>query len=166
MKLKFILCKLLFCGITVSLLIAVGIGLAYGQKVSKCKSADKVRLAPSYRVGNIYRTVKSETAKIPPTLVVYISIKPQYFNSESMKALAQQLNKDYCKEQLLEVIIFSNYRAARDFTASGESPTYERSWAAMRGGYHLNRATGEEYISYSPDPNKPREEVKIVISAK
>jgi hypothetical protein len=31
----------------------------------------------------------------------------------------------------------------------------------MRGGYFLNRDTGEEYVSFSPDPNKPREEMKI-----
>ncbi len=121
----------------------------------QCKDGAKVKHSPRYRIGQKYRTVSDQK------LVIYISVNPQHFNQADMTLLAQRLNKDFCGEDDLYAVIFDNYASARRFIPHQHSPTYERDWASMRGGYYLNRTTSIEYISFSPDPNRPRDEMKI-----
>lgn len=133
---------------------------AQEQKPIKCNVKDKEVRGPKYRVARTERTVSG-----PPLLLVYISIDPQYFNRDNMIALALQLNQDFCKEPRLVALIFSDYRAAKSLVFNIERrSTYNRDYAALRGGYNLDRTTGKEYVSFSLDPNKPHDEVKIDLS--
>lgn len=135
------------------------VGFVSGQKAADRPPAGKKdRRPPRYRIGLKYHTVEAA-----PTLVVNITVKPRHFNHEDMVALAHQLDKDFRQEKKLEVIIFSDHRAAKHTVFNQESQTFKRDWVAMRGGYHLDRTTGEEYISFSPDPNEPRHEVRITL---
>src|SRR5262245_51951055 len=124
----------------------------------QCKDGAKVKHAPRYQIEQKYRTVSDQK------LVIYISVNPQHFNRADMTLLAQRLNKDFCGEDDLYAVIFDSYASAQHFIPHEHSPTYKRDWASMRGGYYLNRVTGMEYISFSLDLNRPRDEVKIEIS--
>jgi hypothetical protein len=143
--------------ILVSVALSIFCGISLGQqKPVNCKVQDKEIKVPKYRVGRFWYTVKD-----PSVLVLQISVDAKHINRDDMISLAKKIKQDYCKEKRLNAIIFTNHKAARDFVFSRESPTLERDLKEMRGGYFLNRDTGEEYVSFSPDPNKPREEMKI-----
>ncbi len=110
-----------------------------------------------------YRVARSErTVAGPSTLVLHVSINSRYFNRDDMVLLANQLNRDFCKESRVTVLIFSDYRAAKSLVFSIEHPpTYDRDKAALRGGYNLDRVAHTESVSFSPDPSKPRDEIRI-----
>lgn len=134
---------------------------ALAQKPEKCRVKGKDPHAPRYRLARHERTVRG-----PDTLTIYISVDPRRFDRESMVALARRLKEDFCREPRITAFIFSDRRAAERLIFSTERlPNYESDISKLRGGYHLDRASGEEYVSFSPDPLKPREEVRINLGA-
>jgi Penicillin amidase len=70
---------------------------------NQCKDGAKVDHAPRYRIANKYRTVEDQ-----PKLVIQISVNPRRFNRADLTLLAQQLNNDFCRENLLYAIILAN----------------------------------------------------------
>jgi hypothetical protein len=136
-------------------LTAAGAGVNYGQKPVRCPIENKVTAAPDYRIGRTFRTVEEA-----PSLLVQISIKPGFYEREEIVALAERLNKEFCKEQRLTVLIFDNNRAAKKFDVN-ELKLYSE---AIRGEYSLDRVSGNEYISFSQDAGKPSERLKIVLN--
>jgi hypothetical protein len=154
---------MIFGPATIMLRATVGLALVFslaphlcGQQKDKCSPAVKTERAFKYRIGKSFRTVKG-----PPTLVVYISVKPQYFNREDMLSFAQQLNRDFCHEQRVSIWIFDAYPSAQSFAPHPHSLTYDRDMEALRGFYRLNRETHEETIQFSSSRGKPRDEIKI-----
>jgi|GEM_PF-1697958 len=140
--------------------VAIDGSLRTSQASLQCVK-QTVEGAPKYRIARTERTVSG-----PPTLIVYMSIDPHYFNQQDMTLLARQLNQDFCKEPRLSVLIFSDFRAAQSLVFSIERPpTYQRDYAALRGGYNLDRATGQEYVSFSLDAKKPHDEIRIVLGS-
>lgn len=154
--------KLVFRSGIAGLLVLGCLTVIEGQKLVRCKVKDIH--APRYKIGSTVRTGESEAQPVSATLLVMISIKPQHFNRDDMIALARRLNREYCIEQNLTVLIFDNHQSAGHFSASYESETQERDLAALRGNYHINRQTGEEVVLFSKDPAKPREMVKIELN--
>jgi hypothetical protein len=135
------------------------------QTTGTPKSGDATHQKVKYRIAKSYRTVTSpgKEYQVPPTLVVLISIEASHFNEADMTILGKQLNNDFSLEPRLGVFIFSSYDAAKRFTPSEESPDYWRSWKAFRGSYHLDRARGEESISFSTDPSTPQIRRTVVL---
>jgi hypothetical protein len=150
---------LLYCCKSAAIIAFAAVCVWAAPPPGQCKDGTKVKNALRYRIGHKYRTIEDQ-----PWLLIRISINPRHFNRADMTLLAQKLNKDFCGEGRFSAIIFDNYASARDFVFHSHSPTFERDMAAMRGGYNLDRAAGIEYVSFFPDPNKPRDEVKIEIS--
>lgn len=135
---------------------AVSDGRPTDKGAGQC-DRQKMERTVKYRVARSERTVAG-----PPTLVLYVSINPRHFNREDIVLLAGQLNRDFCKEPRLTALIFSDYRAAKSLVFSIEQPpTHDRDKAALRGGYNLDRVARTESVSFSPDPSKPRDEIKI-----
>ena len=129
-------------------------GVMYGQGTDR-KKPDKIR-APSYRIAFRYRTVVSKARPIPPTLVLYVSVKPPDFSREAMILLAQRLNRDFAKEERLGVLLFSDLEAARRF-----DPTRKGDVESLRGSYDLDRTTGKEELNIFLDPKEPQRNIKI-----
>jgi hypothetical protein len=147
-------------GLALACLVGPTIVVSQEKKPVKCDVKNKMDRTLKYRVARTERTVSG-----PPTLLLYISINPQHFNHDELLVLAHQLNQDFCKEPRLIALIFSDYRAAKSLVFNIERPsTYSRDYAALRGGYNLDRTTNTEYLSFSPDPNKPHNEIKIEVS--
>jgi hypothetical protein len=145
------------------LILVLGLSMViYGQKLSdKCFTTEKNQRRIQYRIGNSTRTVKE-----PIALIIHISIKPQHFNREDMVALARQLNRDFCNEQFIVVLIFDSYRSAQSYVLHPHSETYQRDLKSLRGFYDLNRTTGEESVRFASSPGKPRNEIKIDLGSK
>ena len=118
-------------------------------------------VAPRYKIGRQYRTVASQTVPSPPTLVLQVSVNSSSFNRASMLALADRLRRDFPKEVRLDAILFSDYRTAKVFTARDDAQL-----ATIRGGYYLDRTTGEEQIDFVPDANRPNDVIKIDLTRK
>jgi hypothetical protein len=132
----------------------------WGQQPMRCSSDEKDRTAPKYRIGQIDRTVSG-----PPKLVIHISIKAKYFNSEDMLALARLLKKDFCNETRLGIFIFDYHPAAESYAGiPNDNPTYSRDKAALRGFYNLDRAVNEEYVIFSTKRGRAVNENKITLS--
>jgi hypothetical protein len=138
---------------TISFLVAMLVGAASGQNSEvKIKNA----AAPKYKIGLKYRTVKSQALPAPLVLVLQISVNPSAFNRAAMISLANRLKNDFPKEERLHAILFSDYQTAKTFTARNDAEL-----AAIRGDYYLDRTTGEEQISFVPDPKEPKRIVRI-----
>jgi hypothetical protein len=132
----------------------------WGQQPIRCLSNEKDRPAPKYRIGQIDRTVSG-----PPTLIIHISIKAKYFNSEDMLALVRLLKDDFCNETRLGIFIFDYHPAAESYAGiADDNPTYSRDKASLRGFYSLDRAVNEEYVMFSTKRGRPVEETKITLS--
>lgn len=86
-------------------------------------------------------------------MIIQISVEPRNINGTDLATLAKHLNKVFCKEQRMEVVIFDSYRYALNFSPSDENPYYRQGLESMRGGYHLDRARGEEFMEFTTVPN-------------
>ena len=114
------------------------------------------------RINIKYQIGKSvPSAEGPPSLLIQISIKPKNFNREDMLTLAHQLNRDFCNEQIIAILIFDSYRSAKSFAPHPHSKTYDRDMKSWRGSYYLNRTNGQEILRFSSAPGKPRDETNV-----
>jgi len=138
------------------LLIAAAFSLDYGQKIKKCRVEEKKRAPLQYRIGRVRR----ETVANVPVLLLQISVASDQFNRVDMIALGHRLNEDFCNEKQLAVAICDNYEAAKDSLLMHSLLVHEPN-PGLRGGYDLNRVTGEEGISFSTERGKPLNEVTI-----
>lgn len=134
--------------VLVLVLICVVWGIEATTK-DKCRRDEVAQHAPKYRIGQKNRTSAGEH-----TLVLHLSIKTQYFNRDSLVALARRINQDFCNEPRIVAAIFNDHSAARDFTAVYEGSTFERHFPNWRASYRLDRTTGEEsVILYAENKN-------------
>jgi hypothetical protein len=133
--------------------------MIYGQQ-ARCGIKGGDKKSSMYRVGRSICTVEEH-----PAFVLYISIKPGYFNREDMKLLARHLKDDFSAENRIAVYIFDYYPATKSFSyIKQDNPTYARDQAALRGFYFFDRNTNEESIAFSSERGKPFDEVKINLS--
>lgn len=125
------------------------------QRNMNCRSETN-RPAPRYRTG-----WKTYSVEGPKTLFLAISIDARRFSRDDLMALAQRINEVYCREQRLVVAILDDYRAARAFAPTNEKLWFKQHW---RGDYFLDRNSGEEELSFSTTPDKPKNEVKLTLA--
>lgn len=121
----------------------------------KCAQEESVVNAPEYKIGKVWPTGTKPVEKY-----LLISVNPEDFTKEKMTALAHQLDKDFCKEIRFGVIIFDDYTAARYVTYLSNTRELEK---AQRGFYHIDRKKRSEYIEFSTQRGKPRDEVRIIL---
>lgn len=94
--------------------------------------------------------------------IAVASVGSKHFNREDMTALAAQLNKEFTQETRVKVGLVDDENTARLFVRGGANyPTYEK---AERGRYYLDRTKCEEYIQFSTQSEKPRNEVTIKLN--
>src|SRR5205807_1808968 len=66
--------------------------LGFAQEPTECGKPIRDPQAPEYKIGrNIHK-------KEPTEFLLLISVHPQFFVGLHMRALADQLNRDFCKE--------------------------------------------------------------------
>jgi hypothetical protein len=126
------------------------------QELVKCKYESK-ELAPKYRIG--WRTY---SVAGPKTLLLAISIDTHHFSRDEMVALAHRIKRDFCRERKLDIAILDSYKAARAFAPTIEKEWFQKHW---RGDYFLDRDSGEERITFSTVPDRPRDEVIVNLGA-
>jgi hypothetical protein len=131
--------------------------LGAGQTSGICQRGKENKSVLKYRIGQKYRPELE-----PSRLVLHISIEPKHFNREDMTALAERLNIDFPREKRLTAAICDEYKVAKDPGIIYAVLMRERS-PALRGFYELDRVSGKEVISFSPERGKPN--VDIVISS-
>jgi hypothetical protein len=137
-------------------------GMISGQKLDKCRVNGDDDRVPKYQIGRTERTSEG-----PPTLLVQISVEPQYINRNDLVALASQLKKVFCKEQRVDFVIFDAYRYARNFSPVEENPYYRQGLESMRGEYYFDRTTEEDYVEFSTIPNyfkNKKDRVRVEVS--
>jgi hypothetical protein len=140
---------------TLMLLLPLGAVTSFGQ-VDKSMKKQKL---PIYRSAGSEHTVGERKV-----LLLFISIDLKHLNREDMKALAGKLRCDFPKEKQIQVNIFTNHHSAKTSSINPGSKGYAHNMKAFRGGYYLNRETGEEYVSFSPSQKASFNEEKIDLS--
>lgn len=123
---------------------------AAGATASAALQANPV----SYKIARMLIGMK-ETEEI----FLVISIAPEDLNRDRMTQLAKQLNHDFADRQRVDISIFDNETLAENLVPAGSH--YVDFKAAERGVYHLDRAKGVEYITFSTRRGRPSNEVKI-----
>ena len=92
-------------------------------------------------------------------IFLIVSIAPEDFTRDRMTQLARQLNQDFAGQPKVDVSIFDSETVANNVVPAGAH--YVDFKAAERGIYHLDRAKGVEYITFSSKPGRPANEIKI-----
>jgi hypothetical protein len=132
----------------IALVIAsIGVGLVLGQEPRRCTVKEPDVIGFKYRVGRTERGGKK------PTAIIQISVEPRHINETDLTALVKHLNKVFCNEPRMDVVIFDSYRYALNFLPGDEDPYYRQGLESMRGGYHLDRTAGEEFVEFTTVPN-------------
>ena len=144
------------------LMILAVTGIVFGQAQNGC-----IRLTgkeyPRYKVGRSELGGKGDSDQ---SLLLYISVDPKTLTRDSMIKLAKRIKNDFCREKRIQAIIFDQYKIAKRFVPHPHSKTYAYDMKNMKGGYFLDRTTGEEYISYSIAGKGLADEQKIVLTHK
>ena len=120
-----------------------------------------VQRKPSYRIGQEEYAGANEKL-----LLLFISINAKHLNSNDMISLANQLKLNYASEEQIQVSFFTNHKSAKTFSLNSGSPNYSRNMEALAASYYLNRRTGEEYVSFSPEGYLPRQTQRINLGEK
>ena len=134
-------------GITVS---------AQSRKIEKCNVRSKDQ--PKYDV--IFEQ-KNDLA--PYWLGVDIVVRPENFNADFMRGLADTLTRRYCHDNYISVTIYDEKRAARNTTDSVMA-LYLRGRIkvpALRGFYSFDKDSKHVGVSYSTKRGNPTDEVRI-----
>lgn len=95
-----------------------------------------------------------------------IVLNKNSFNKEYMLRLAQRIKTEYCREEIISVTIFDDYKAATSARVVAEHLAGTQIAPEIRGFYSLNRKTGEEGIEFSTERGKPTGEVEINLKGK
>jgi hypothetical protein len=124
----------------------IGAGVVLAQEPKRCPVKEES--------GHVkYRMGLTERGGGDLPLIIQISVDPRNINGTDLVILAKQLNEVFCKEQKINVVIFDSYRYAANFSPSSENPYYVKGLESMRGGYYLDRKTGEEFVQFTTVPN-------------
>lgn len=121
------------------------------EPIVKCESYPQMKGRLSYKIGLTFRT-RPEPGSGPSIAVVQTYLSVEHINATDLVKLASQFNRDFCREDYLMVMIFTDKRYIYAISVPGLRG-YEDSSNANRGFYSLNRKTGEEYVSFSRVPN-------------
>jgi hypothetical protein len=115
-----------------------------------------------FRVAKKYHYERSDGR---PVRWFHIAVAPMDNSQERLTRLGCQLDRKFGrKDARVEVLIFTSYEIARLYTAPGsESPlTARQAEAPLVAWYERDDKTGENYLSYYPDPlNKRESEVRL-----
>jgi hypothetical protein len=121
-------------------------------RVSKKQQAEAVSQA--YKIARVF----SQTDKKGFTLAI-VTLDAGRFNDAHMKELACQLNKEFPQVNRLKAGLLDDENAARLFLSGAlEMTEFER---ARRGLCYLDRTNDQEYIQFSPERGRPKQQVKI-----
>jgi hypothetical protein len=126
---------------------SVGMGLVLGQEPKPCPVKKQDAITVKYRIG------RTERGGGTLPVIFQISVEPRNINAADLVTLAKHLNRVFCKEQKIDVAIFDSYRYAENFSPSDENPFFRKGLESMRGAYHLDRSTGEEFVEFTTVPN-------------
>ena len=121
--------------------------LTFGQKPIKCKVKGEKNNIPKYKIADTWHSTPQS-----PGLLIFLSMKPEDFNETSVQSLARWVDRRYCKELKITVMIFDDRRI---FYSDGVN------WSASRGDIEINRKTDQGTISLSTERGKPKERIKI-----
>ena len=121
---------------------------------AKRSQSDSQKKNPDYRIWRIF-TPKNKKG-LP---LAFVSVSPEHFNREAMAALAGLLNKEFKRKEKIRAILFDDQNLARDYANGANDPDAMEQY--VRGLYFLDRSKPEEYIQFSSEKNKPRDEITI-----
>jgi len=76
-----------------------------------------------------------------------------------MAALAGLLNKEFKRKDKIRAILFDDHLQAKNYAIGANDPDGMEKY--VRGIYFLDRSKPEEYIQFSSEQNKPRDEITI-----
>ena len=144
--------KNIFLGLAILFTMFLVVEINLGQIINKPNKRQK---PPKYKI---------VTSKhFDGALLLGIVIKPEFLNREDMKTLAKKIKDDFPNENEIEVAFFTTKQAAKHISLNVNAKDYEKNMQAWRASYRLNRATGEEYLSFAPIGRKynDREEVNF-----
>jgi hypothetical protein len=120
---------------------------------TKRSQSEPQKKNPDYRIWRI----------IPPNnkgfALAYVSVSPEHFNRETMAALAGLLNKEFKRKDKIKAILFDDHVQANNYAIGANGP--DGMEEDVRGLYFLDRSKPEEYIQFSSERNKPRDEITI-----
>jgi hypothetical protein len=141
---------------TIVVLIILVPALAQEEKVVKCKVKTKELKSVKYYVGQVMR--------VENTLSIHIAVKTNQINETDLVLIARNIKERYCNETEIVVGIFDKKVTADRFDTS-----FKSAIDALRGEYVLDKAKGEDYISFVKIPdyyNNPKERIKIDLKAR
>jgi hypothetical protein len=113
---------------------------------------------PDYRIWRILHPNNKGFA------LAFVSVSPQHFNRKTMAELAGLLNKEFKQRDKIKAILFDDHGLARDYAIGANDPDGMEKY--VRGLYFLDRSKPEEYIQFSSNRNKPRDEIEIRLTPK
>jgi hypothetical protein len=127
---------------------------SWGQQqiVSEYKSVS----GPKYKVG-----LSAELVGKPNQISIQISLNKKYFNQNDMIKLAEKLRATYRKYDVIDAVLYDNYKESRDPTNTFLMLKSNMKTVRMRGFYHLYRKTGEEALEYSLRAGERTDQVQL-----
>lgn len=112
--------------------------------------------SPIYKQGRITHSAPGYPRKV----VMFISLEPKYFVTEEMKVLARELRNVLPAEPRLGVVILDDTDALVNTSPIHRTSEY---LLARRAYYSIDRLTGEEFIQFATQRNKPWNEIRICL---
>lgn len=157
-------CDLLSLLMILAILASITSPMKCGQRETVVRSSAKTiqsdpqKKSPDYRIWRI----------LPPNnkgfALAFVSVSPEHFNRETMAALAGLLNKEFKRKDKIKAILFDDHVQAKNYAIGANDPDGMEKY--VRGLYFLDRSKPEEYIQFSSNRNKPRDEIEIRLTPK
>jgi hypothetical protein len=126
---------------------------------AKRSQSDPQKKNPDYR---IWRIVPPENEK--GFALAFVSVSPEHFNRETMAVLAGLLDEEFKRKDKIKAILFDDHLQAKNYAIGANDPDGMEKY--VRGLYFLDRSKPEEYIQFSSNRNKPRDEIEIRLTPK
>ena len=101
--------------------------------------------AYDYKVARSLRTTGGE-----PALHLQVSLDKPEVSRAQLEVVASCLDKSYQEDPRIQAYFFTDYKAAKRFVFSEESPTYTKDSRTLKAFYWLDRKKGESYLEYIP----------------
>jgi hypothetical protein len=121
---------------------------------AKRSQHDAQKKIPDYRIWRIMPPEKKQGFAL-----AFVSVSPEHFNREAMATLAGHLNKEFKRRDKIKAILFDDHVQAKNYAIGANDPDAMEDY--VRGIYLLDRSKPEEYIQFSSEKNKPRDEITI-----
>ena len=129
------------------------------RSLAKKSQSDPQKKNPDYRIWRIFTPKDKKGLSL-----AFVSVNPEHFNRETMSILAKLLNKEFKRKERIRAILFDDPDLARDYAIGANDPDGMEKY--VRGVYFLDRSKPEEYIQFSSNRNKPRDEIEIRLTPK